>query len=797
MQSFVLSELWPTRRTMRLALFCASSLTTWSLLAAPLEESASSSTSTAAGMQIDGVLDEAAWQQAERTDRFYQVIPATLTEHDDKVSVRAFANAAGVYVGIINYQKRGQRQKQYNLQDGFMQADFNNIMLDFAGDGTGAYLFSMTLGGGVQDGAMTPQLTVDYDWDGVWQVANHETDDYWTSEFFLPWSAVSFRHRPDQAGLSSIGLSVQLYDLARNHVYGSQPQTRSRSDFYLQMPKMRWAVPEQPQWQLLPYLTQQYDGVHAQQKTNVGLDLTYKPSHQQKVSLALNPDFGQVDSDELNLNYSNVETLRTDKRPFFTQDLSLFNLYSLQDSRMIHTRRIGAGSDDRSEAITPIDWALRATHQGEQLNVGAFVVQEDKLSSGAGKSFTVLRSTYRQAQWQTGLLATRTERPWLARDADTLSWDSQYQSSSWSWQTVWSHSRISQVVAPGTTTATLLTSSAERHNSSTADERQQQQGQAFWGTLKYQFSPRLDWALELLSIDKQFNNNDLGYMQRNNRQLQASVLNYSHQPLRLLELLAANRLKHTLTLSNETDASGLRLPAKQTYLASLLLNNGGQLETQQIYQRSGWQDNLGWRSEAFWLPKAWSHRLMYISPYVGQFSWAASIQLDDEGFGGQAHQYSLDTTWLPHPNWTLNFNHFFRRGNGWLVANQFNQLSSYQRDLYQTVLKLSGLLTDQLELSINLQWAVLMADTEQRYEIAANQLRPVAGLDSGFNDQRLSSQFKLRYKLAPYSDLYLVYNRAAGLFGDDDSVPRWGNGLSQLWQQPQQDLWTAKIRYAF
>lgn len=797
MLCFVLSKFLPRRLT----LLCVGTLSAWPLLAQPAlvaaqahsdPASAAAPVSPAAAMRIDGVLDEAAWQQAERTDRFYQVIPATLTEHDDKVSVRAFANADGVYVGIINYQKRGQRQKQYNLQDGFMQADFNNIMLDFAGDGTGAYLFSMTLGGGVQDGAMTPQLTVDYDWDGVWQVANHETDDYWTSEFFLPWSAVSFRHRPDQAGLSSIGLSVQLYDLASNHVFGSQPQTRSRSDFYLQMPKMRWAVPEQPQWQLLPYLTQQYDGVSAQQKTNVGLDLTYKPSHQQKISLALNPDFGQVDSDELNLNYSNVETLRTDKRPFFTQDISLFNLYSLQDSRMIHTRRIGAGSDDRSQAITPIDWALRATQQGEQLNVGAFVVQEDQLSSGAGKSFAVLRSTYRQAQWQTGLLATRTERPWLARDADTLSWDSQYQSSSWSWQTVWSHSRIRQAV-PVTATAVA----EQLGKTATTSERQQQYGQAFWGTLKYQFSPGLDWALELLSIDKQFNNNDLGYMQRNNRQLQASVLNYSHQPLRLLDLLAANRLKHTLTLSNETDASGLRLPAKQTYLASLLLNNGGQLEAQQIYQRSGWQDNLGWRSEAFWLPKAWSHRLMYISPYVGQFSWAASLQFDDEGFGGQAHQYGLDTTWLPHPNWTLNFNHFFRRGNGWLVANQFNQLSSYQRDLYQTVLKLSGLLTDQLELSINLQWAVLMADTEQRYQIVANQLRPVAGLDSGFNDQRLSSQFKLRYKLAPYSDLYLVYNRAAGLYGDDDSVPRWGHGLSQLWQQPQQDLWTAKIRYAF
>ena len=118
-------------------------------------------------MVIDGKLDEPAWQAAVQYNTFYQLVPATLAAHDNKVHARAFANADGVYVGLINYQKRDARQKQYNLQDGFMQADFNTIMLDFAGDGSGAYLFSVTLGGGIQDAAMTPQLTVDYDWDGV------------------------------------------------------------------------------------------------------------------------------------------------------------------------------------------------------------------------------------------------------------------------------------------------------------------------------------------------------------------------------------------------------------------------------------------------------------------------------------------------------------------------------------------------------------------------------------------------------------------------------------------------------
>lgn len=751
-------------------------------------------TIAATAMVIDGKLDEPAWQAAVQYNTFYQLVPATLAAHDNKVHARAFANADGVYVGLINYQKRDARQKQYNLQDGFMQADFNTIMLDFAGDGSGAYLFSVTLGGGIQDAAMTPQLTVDYDWDGVWQAANAETDDYWTTEFFLPWEAVSFRNKVGLDGLSSIGLSFQLYDLATNNVYGSQQQTRYRSDFYLNMPKERWEVPVKPQWQVLPYVTQQYDGAAggSGHHTEIGLDLTYKPSHHQKISLALNPDFGQVDSDELNVNYSNVETLRTDKRPFFTQDLALFNLYSLQDTKLVHTRRIGAGSDDGSVRVTPIDVALRATHQGEQLSAGAFVVKEDPLSTGAGKEFAVLRSTYRQQQWQTGLLATHTKRPGLGREAETLSWDSQYQSATWSFQTVLSQSRLQPTAAlAGQAAATLAASQRLGVKS---------RGEAFWGSGKYQFSPVLDVGVELLRMDDQYQINDLGYSQRRNWRYQALLGNYSHKPQWAADYLAASRLKHSLTLSQQSDDDGLQLSAKQTYLLSLLLGNGGQLESQMIYQTSGWQDNIGWHSDAFWLPPSWSRRLMYIGPYVGEFSWAASFQFDDEGLQGRVRQYGFDTTWLLHPNWTINFNHFLRRGNGWLVANSYNQLSSYDRELYMSVFKISGLLRDNLELGINLQWAVLTADTEQLYQVQAGQLQQRQGSDTSFSDQRLSTQFKLRYKLAPYSDLYLVYNRSGELYGitaDDAAVPRWGNGLSQLWQQPQQDLWTAKIRYAF
>lgn len=715
---------------------------------------------------IDGKFDEPQWQSAEQYNTFYQVVPATLSTHQDKVQVKAFADEKGIYIGYTNFQKKGERKKQYNLQDGFMQADFNRFVIDFSGDGSGAYLFAVTLGGGIQDAVLTPQLSTDYDWDGIWQVANDEADDYWTSEIFIPWYSVSFRSQQNEQGLGQVGLSFQLYDLATNYIYGSQQQTTANSDFYINMPTVSWQIPQQQQLAFIPYVTHSYNANSSENTTDVGFDLLYKPNHHQKISIAVNPDFGQVDSDELNFNYSNVETLLSDKRPFFTQDISLFNVALLQNTKLIHTRRIGAGSDDGSEIITPIDLAVRAVHQGESLNFGAFAVAEDKLSSHGGKRFYAARSTYRSNGWQTGVLATLTERPWLNRNANTLTWDSQYQSETWSWQSALLRSDVS---APDTNT----------------------QGYGFSGVAKYQFSPNADLSANFLRLDNQFDNNDLGYSQRNNwryASLQGGyAINTNSDWL--------SRVKHSFIASYQANDDGLKLVSEQSYGMALLLANGAQVESYINYNMGGWNDNIGYNSDAFYQSGYLTSRIFYASPYVGQFSWAASFQLDQEGVDGLARQYALDTTWMPHENWTIKFNNFYRQGDGWLVANKTNQVTQYDRDFFASVLNITGLAAANLEFSFNLQWAVLEANSQQIYNIENGDLRETNAQDTSFDDKRFSAQFKLRYKLGAYSDIYLVYNRAGDAFAEHSVNQPWLTGVADLWSEPKQDLVTFKVRY--
>ena len=63
------------------------------------------------------------------------------------------------------------------------------------------------------------------------------------------------------------------------------------------------------------------------------------------MNVALNPDFGQVESDDVVINFSAMETFYADKRPFFSENQSMFDVDGYRFLYVINTRRIGASPD--------------------------------------------------------------------------------------------------------------------------------------------------------------------------------------------------------------------------------------------------------------------------------------------------------------------------------------------------------------------------------------------------------------------------------------------------------------------
>ena len=58
----------------------------------------------------------------------------------------------------------------------------------------------------------------------------------------------------------------------------------------------------------------------------LGLDIIYRINPASKLMFTINPDFGQIESDPANINLTAFETYFSEKRPFFMNDMDIFQI---------------------------------------------------------------------------------------------------------------------------------------------------------------------------------------------------------------------------------------------------------------------------------------------------------------------------------------------------------------------------------------------------------------------------------------------------------------------------------------
>src|SRR5262249_6944346 len=70
---------------------------------------------------------------------------------------------------------------------------------------------------------------------------------------------------------------------------------------------------------------------------SIGLDVKWHPTQSLTLDATLNPDFAQVEADQLVLNLTKYETYYPEKRPFFLEGIDTF----ATPRQLLYTRRIG------------------------------------------------------------------------------------------------------------------------------------------------------------------------------------------------------------------------------------------------------------------------------------------------------------------------------------------------------------------------------------------------------------------------------------------------------------------------
>lgn len=298
-------------------------------------------------LRIDGVLDEADWEQAEVASGFRQFEPEEGAAPTFPTAVRVVYGTDALYIGAVLYDDQpGQIQTTLGRRDQYNQADWFTVSIDAYLDRKTAYNFAVNAGGVQVDGVQSDGF--DTSWDAVWESAARVTDQGWVAEMKIPYAMLRFTDAEEQTW--GINFRRWIPRLSESDEWVLVRRSERRSGVVSHYGRLEGLNGLKPRrnLQITPYTVSSVrtsEGEPGQtvydNEFDFGGDIKYGISSNITLDATINPDFGQVESDPAELNLSAFETFFSERRPFFVEGVQIFDFSFGREGSLLYTRRIG------------------------------------------------------------------------------------------------------------------------------------------------------------------------------------------------------------------------------------------------------------------------------------------------------------------------------------------------------------------------------------------------------------------------------------------------------------------------
>ena len=719
---------------------------------------------------IDGELDEPQWDQAQVFEGFTTTQPLTLEAPVYKTRALMFSSRKGLYIGFVNeHPPEITRTRTKKARDLDLEADRNSVMIDFQNKGNAAYEFTVSLANSIQDGVIVDQKNFSYDWDGFWQHAVSETESHWFCEIFIPWSAVPMAEAGGDKRDISIYFTRVVHELGVRYAFPEATWERPTfvSDFHrVQVPNYKSSV-----FDFFPYATAARDQLNDDDDVNGGFDLFWKPNGNHQFALTANPDFGQVESDDLVVNFTAIETFFSEKRPFFTENQALFTMETTNGGRLIHTRRIGSAPDDGSGGASDILAALKYSGSAGAFDFGVFGAAEDDPDQGKGRDYYAGRIRYNSDKLVLGLVNTFTDRPTLDRDARVTAIDYELKPG------------------PGLLfRGQLIDTQVNRTDTDKG-------GFGAWVKGDWQPSDLYEYRLRLSHYDDQYDINDMGFMQRND--FEEGILGMSRRQRHFSPNSKFQSLDLHFDAYVRRNTAGDTLPGVFEFQYINKLKSTAQIIVALEYESTGLDDLVTRGRNPVRYPGQMKYFISYGSPNLGKFRYYSYLFVEPENLNDVAWEVAPRVSFYFNDNFNLSLSTSYRDGEEWLIWQQDNQMGSFRHETWSSTLNVNWFPSKTQEVRLKFQWVGIEARGRDSYLAQADGA--LIRDDAPVEDFILSDsglQFRYRYLLGPLTDIFAVYSRGSNLFEE-----REGTGLSALfsegWREKTADQFLVKARYRF
>ena len=359
---------------------------------------------TTEAINHDGDLSDAIWRTAEKTTAFWQYFPTDSISAKYQTTIQIAYTETTLYVAI----------KAEAVDDNFvvtsLRRDFSGIrndnvtvMFDTFNDGTNAFGFGITPFGVrreflVSSGGSSRD-NYNFAWDIKWKGESKIYDTYFTSEMAIPFTSLKFEEGATKWRIRPYRFNIQSNETS---TLARVPQTQLlgtlafADELVFEKPLGKSRTP----LAIIPYINglaqKDFESNTDDNKLTFGGDAKVAIGDGLNLDLTINPDFSNVEVDDIFTNLTRFELRLPERRQFFIDNSDLFGSFGnfFNEAKPFFSRRIGLarGIDDNLIQNDIIAGARLSGKLNEDWRLGVLNIQTaaDKANEIASNNNTMI-----------------------------------------------------------------------------------------------------------------------------------------------------------------------------------------------------------------------------------------------------------------------------------------------------------------------------------------------------------------------------------------------------------------------